>query len=80
MPIIKPLICLDKNDIIVMARRIGTFDTSILPYEDCCTVFTPHHPRTHPRLKDVEEAESVLDVDALVAEAFAGIERVRIEK
>ena len=80
VPILRPLICLDKNDIIVAARKIGTFDTSILPYEDCCTVFTPRHPRTRPKLQDVETAESVLDVDALVREAFENIERVKIER
>ena len=68
----------DKEDIVRLARRIGTFELSTLPYEDCCTVFTPRHPRTRPRLDAVEEAESPLDVDALVAEALAGIERVRV--
>ena len=60
------------------ARRIGTFDTSILPYEDCCTVFTPRHPCTHPKLRKVREAEAGLDVDALVAEAVAGIEFIKV--
>ena len=79
-PILRPLICLDKSDIVIAARKLGTFDTSILPYEDCCTVFTPRHPRTHPHLDEVEAAESVLDVDALVEEAYAGIEKVRIQR
>ena len=69
---------MDKEEIVRMARKIGTFETSILPYEDCCTVFTPKHPRTRPKLKDVENAESALDVDALVEEAVNGIERVSV--
>jgi len=78
LPVIQPLIGFDKEEIVKLARKIGTFDTSILPYEDCCTVFTPKHPRTRPKLKDVERVESALDVDALVEEALAGIERVEI--
>ena len=79
LPVLQPLIGMDKEEIITIARRIGTFDTSILPYEDCCTVFTPRHPKTHPKLKEVEEVESALDVDALVEEAVAGIERITVE-
>ena len=63
-----------------MARRIGTFDTSILPYEDCCTVFTPRHPRTRPKLSEVEAVEAALDVQALVEEALAGTERIRLDE
>ncbi|MGM9521854.1 MAG: tRNA uracil 4-sulfurtransferase ThiI [Oscillospiraceae bacterium] len=80
LPVIRPLVCMDKTEIIDIARKIGTFETSILPYEDCCTVFTPRHPRTKPRIADVLEAESALDVDALVSEAFSGIERIVISK
>jgi len=79
MPILRPLIAFDKKEIVDRARAIGTFETSILPYEDCCTVFTPRRPRTKPRLDDVLEAEAALDVDALVAEAVAGIERVAFD-
>ena len=79
LPIIQPLIGFDKQEIISVARKIGTFDTSILPYEDCCTVFTPKHPKTKPRLEEVERVESALDVDSLVAEALAGTERVEIK-
>ena len=61
------------------AWTIGTFDTSILPYEDCCTVFTPKHPKTRPQVGDLEEAEKALDVAALVAEAVDNIERVILE-
>ena len=78
MPVLRPLICFDKKEIVAIARKIGTFDTSILPYEDCCTVFTPKHPRTKPRIEDVEKAEADLDVDALVDEAVQGIERVTV--
>ena len=79
MPVLQPLIGMDKEEIVTLARRIGTFETSILPYEDCCTVFTPRHPRTHPKLKDVEAAEAALDIEALVDEAVRGIERIRLE-
>ena len=78
MPIIQPLIGFDKEEIVRLARKIGTFGTSILPYEDCCTVFTPRHPRTKPKLKDVEAVEAVLDVQALVEEAFNGIEQIPV--
>ena len=76
LPVLQPLIGMDKEEIVRLARKIGTFETSILPYEDCCTVFTPKHPRTKPKLRDVELAESALDVAALVDEALEGIEKV----
>ena len=75
----RPLIGMDKRDIIAIAEKIGTFETSILPYEDCCTVFTPRHPRTKPKLEEVLEVESALDVEALIKEAMDGIERVCFE-
>ena len=78
LPVLQPLIGMDKGEIVAMARKIGTFDTSILPYEDCCTVFTPRHPRTHPTVQEVEQAEAALDVDALVREAILGLERITI--
>ena len=78
-PVLRPLIGFDKEEIVQLARKIGTFELSTLPYEDCCTVFTPRHPRTKPRLEAVEEAEAALDIDALVREALEGIERIRIE-
>lgn len=78
-PVLQPLIGMDKAEIITWARKIGTFDTSILPYEDCCTVFTPKHPCTRPKLKDVEAAEAGMDIEGLVSEAIAGIERVTVE-
>ena len=79
VPVLRPLIGFDKEEIVRLARKIGTFELSTLPYEDCCTVFTPRHPRTKPRIDAVEEAESALDIDGLVKEALDGIERVRIE-
>ena len=78
-PILQPLVGMDKEEIVRHARNIGTFETSILPYEDCCTVFTPRHPRTKPRLEDVEAAESALDIDSLVQEAVDGVERIWID-
>lgn len=74
MPVFRPLIGLDKDDTVKIARRIGTFETSILPYEDCCTVFVDPHPKTHPRPADVIEAETDLDIDALVADGLAAVE------
>lgn len=76
LPVLQPLIGMDKEDIIRYARKIGTFETSILPYEDCCTVFTPRHPRTKPRESEVAAVESVMDIAGLVDEACAGIEKV----
>ncbi len=78
LPVLRPLIGMDKEEIIAIARRIGTYDTSILPYEDCCTVFTPRHPKTRPKLEDVLAAEGALDVGGLVEEALGGIERIKI--
>lgn len=78
LPVLQPLIGMDKEEIVRLARRIGTFDTSILPYEDCCTVFTPKHPKTKPKVHEVAALESVLDIDGLVEEALAGIERIKV--
>ncbi|MBQ8944010.1 MAG: hypothetical protein IJ050_05860, partial [Clostridia bacterium] len=61
------------QDIVELSEKIGTFETSIQPYEDCCTVFTPKHPRTKPTLEMLEKAERVLDIDALCEKAFNGI-------
>jgi len=76
LPVMRPLLAFDKKEIIERARSIGTYETSILPYEDCCTVFTPRRPRTKPRIADVLNAESPLDVEALVDGAVNGIERI----
>ena len=71
LPVFRPCIGMDKEEIIQISRRIGAYDTSILPYEDCCTVFTPRHPRTRPELEAVIAEERKLDFDALVEEAYA---------
>ena len=78
LPILRPVVGMDKEDIVRIARDIGTFDTSILPYEDCCTVFTPRHPRLRPTPEEVEAAEASLDVEAMVRSAVEGIERVQV--
>ena len=70
LPILRPCIGMDKEEIVRTAREIGTFETSILPYEDCCTVFTPRHPKTQPVLEKVLEQEAKLDYDALLEEAW----------
>ncbi len=79
MPILRPLIGTDKVEIIRLAREIGTYETSILPYEDCCTVFTPRHPAIRPDIEAVRAAEAVLDVDALVAEALENQSWIRVK-
>ena len=79
LPVLRPLIGMDKEEIIRLSRMIGTFDTSILPYEDCCTVFTPRHPRTRPQIDEVRAAESVLDIEGLVDRAMKGREFVRLK-
>ena len=79
LPVLRPLIGMDKEEIVRISRKIGTFDTSILPYEDCCTVFTPRHPKTKPHLDEVREIEAALDIDALCQRAMDGREFVRIK-
>ena len=78
LPVLRPLIGMDKEEIITVARKIGTMETSILPYEDCCTVFTPRHPKTRPSLQEIEKVEQALEIEALVAAAVEGTEPVRI--
>lgn len=77
-PVFRPLIAMDKEDIIEVARTIGTFETSILPYEDCCTIFVPKHPKTRPQVEGIRKSESVLDLEELVNRAIAEIEIVTI--
>ena len=76
MPVFRPVIGFDKTEIIAIAEKIGTMETSSLPYDDCCTVFTPRHPATHPHLDIILEAEAKLDMEALIQEAMDGIEIV----
>jgi len=70
VPVFRPCIGMDKEEIVHVARRIGTYETSILPYEDCCTVFTPRHPKTRPELAKVFEQEQLIDISALEDESF----------
>ena len=80
LPILRPLIGMDKTEIVEVARRIGTFETSILPYEDCCTIFTPPHPKTKPTLAEVEAAEAEMPgLAALEEQAAKDVERIRID-
>ncbi|MEG2222034.1 MAG: tRNA uracil 4-sulfurtransferase ThiI [Oscillospiraceae bacterium] len=79
LPILRPLIGMDKEEIVRISRKIGAFETSILPYEDCCTVFTPRHPRTRPQLAEVREAEEGLDIEGLVARALEQTHWVRLK-
>ena len=70
IPVFRPCIGLDKNEIVIQARHYGTFDTSILPFEDCCTVFTPRHPKTQPKIEEVMAELNKVDVDGLLEEAY----------
>ncbi len=79
MPVLRPLIGMDKEEIIAISKKIDAFDISILPYEDCCTVFTPKHPHTKPKKGQCEEAEKNLDIEPLIERAIAGIEYSYIE-
>lgn len=76
MPVLRPLIGFDKDEIVEISKRIGTFETSILPYEDCCTIFLPKSPVTKPRLSAVEKVESALDVETLVNKALENVETI----
>jgi thiamine biosynthesis protein ThiI len=80
LPVFRPLIGMDKDEIIKTAREINTFELSILPYEDCCTVFLPKNPVIKPKLEVIEKAESRLDVEALIASALEKTEVIKIEQ
>ena len=79
IPVFMPLVGMDKEEIVTIARKIGTMETSVLPYEDCCTVFTPKHPKTKPTLAQVEKAEAKLDREALILEAMSNIEKITVK-
>ena len=79
MPVIRPVACLDKLEIIDIARRINTYETSILPYEDCCTIFVPDHPVINPTIEKCIEYEKLIDVDSLINEVMNSIETIKIE-
>ena len=78
IPIFMPLVGMDKEEIVTISRKIGTFETAILPYEDCCTVFTPKHPKTKPTLGQVLHAERNLDREALISRAMENIEKIKV--
>lgn len=78
LPVFRPLIGLDKVEIMDIAQEIGSYETSILPYEDCCTIFTPKHPVTHPKLERIKASEKLVDGDRLIAEAVSNTELIRL--
>ena len=80
LPVYRPLIGFDKNEIVKLSREIGTYETSILPYEDCCTIFVAKHPVTKPRIRDIERSEKLLEgkIESLYEEAIGTVETVRI--
>lgn len=78
IPVFRPLIGMDKNEVVVISRKIGTFETSILPYEDCCTIFTARHPATKPRLESIMQSEKKLRIEELVSAALDGTEMIAI--
>ncbi len=80
LPVFRPLIGFDKEEIVERAKKIGSYETSILPFEDCCTVFVPQHPVTKPALKDIENSETLFDFAPLVEQAIANTEVVRVEE
>lgn len=79
IPVFMPLIGMDKEEIITIARKIGTMETSVLPYEDCCTVFTPKHPKTKPHIDQLQNAERKLDREALIQKALENVEKVSVK-
>ena len=78
MPIFMPLVGMDKEEIVTIARKIGTMETSILPYEDCCTVFTPKHPKTKPTIGQLLNVEKALDREALILRALESVEKIKV--
>ena len=79
IPVFMPLIGMDKEEIITIARKIGTMETSVLPYEDCCTVFTPKHPKTKPTIGQLTNAEKSLDREALIQQALESVEKIAVK-
>jgi thiamine biosynthesis protein ThiI len=78
MPVFRPVVGMDKTDITEIAREIDTFETSILPYEDCCTIFVPKHPKTRPRLDEIKKSEEVLDKEQLIANCMENMEIIKV--
>ena len=79
MPVMRPLIGMDKVDIMELAQKIGTFETSIQPFEDCCTVFLPKHPSTKPRLEKILDSEKALDQEGLIQRALEEMETITVQ-
>ena len=80
IPVIRPVACLDKLEIIEIAKKIGTYEISILPYEDCCTIFLPKHPVIHPVLEKCLEYEAKIDYNKMIKEAVETVETIKIDK
>jgi len=80
MPVIRPVACLDKLEIIDISKKIGTYETSILPFEDCCTIFVPDHPVINPELEKCLEYEKMIDFESLIKDAIRNEEVLTIEK
>ena len=78
LPVFRPVVGMDKSEITDIARQIDTFETSILPFEDCCTIFVPKHPKTKPRLDDIKKSEEALDKDQLIANCMANMEIIKV--
>lgn len=79
IPVLRPLIGLDKEDIVKYAQHISTYETSILPYEDCCTIFLPEFPKIRPKIEEAEEIEKALNIKDLLDEALSKTERLSIK-
>ena len=79
IPVIRPVACLDKLEIIDIAKKIGTYETSIIPFEDCCTIFVPKHPVINPNLNKCIEYETLIDYEKLIDEAVEGIEKINVK-
>ena len=78
LPVLRPLVGFDKNEIIERSVKMGAYETSILPFEDCCTVFLPDYPAIRPKLDEIAREEAKLDIEALIAEAFESVEKIKI--
>ena len=78
LPVLRPLVGFDKSEIVELSEKIGTYETSILPYEDCCTVFLPDFPAIRPKLSEILEEESKLDVEGLIEQSLAFVEKIKL--
>ena len=80
LPVVRPLSCLDKTEIIDIAKKIGTYETSILPYEDCCTIFVPEHPVIKPKEEKCIDDEKTFDYESLISECIKNIKKIKTEE